>query len=179
MSTVNRQMSLEELAVLASRALHQAGIKATLSGGGAVVVYSSSEYQSCDLDFVTNARNEAIERALAPLGFHHVKGARQFEHSETDYYLEFPPGPLAFGETVVADDDAAMLKTRYGPLCIVTPTQSVMDRLAAYVHWNDRQAFDQAIMVARRNEIDWQGLEEWAQREGVGIELVDRIRERI
>ena len=30
----------------------------------------------------------------------------------------------------------------------MTPTDSVKDRLAAYYHWNDQQALEQAIMVA-------------------------------
>lgn len=172
-------MTAEELAVLVSQSLESQGIRATLSGGGAVVIYSSNEYASCDLDFITNARNEAIEKALAPLGFHRVRGARQFEHSDTDFYVEFPPGPLAFGETVVSDDDATVLQTAFGALRIVTPTQSVMDRLSAYVSWNDRQSLDQAVMVARRHPIDWSQLREWASREGADPRVVDRVQNAV
>lgn len=178
MLPVDRETSVEELAALVSQALDRAGIPATLSGGGAVVVYSSNEYESCDLDFITNARNDVIENAIAPLGFRRIKGTRQFEHPDTDYYVEFPPGPLAFGEMVVADDAATTLETEFGPLRIVTSTQSVMDRLAAYMHWKDHQAFDQATMVARRNDIDWPALEEWARREGADVTLVSRLRTR-
>jgi hypothetical protein len=39
-----------------------------------------------------------------------------------------------------------------------------MDRLAAYVQWKDNQARDQAIMVAKRHQIDWQALRQWAER---------------
>ncbi len=176
MSAINRETSAEELAALVSQALKSAGIRATLSGGGAVTLYSDNEYESRDLDFVTNARNDAIAKALAALGFRRVAGARQFEHPETDYYVEFPPGPLGFGETSISDDDATVLQTRYGPLRIITPTQSVMDRLAAYVHWNDNQSLDQAVMVARRHDIDWPALYEWAGRERIGPRLIDRLR---
>jgi phage gp37-like protein len=34
-----------------------------------------------------------------------------------------------------------------------------MDRLAAFVHWNDRQCYDQAIWVAQSQVIDWEDLE--------------------
>jgi hypothetical protein len=159
-----------------SQALEDAGIAATLSGGGAVSIYSHNEYESYDLDFITNARNEAIARAIAELGFQRVPGAREFEHPESDYYVEFPPGPLAFGETVVRDGDVPVLQTDFGPLRVVTPTQSIMDRLAAYVHWNDRQALDQAIMVARRQRIDWDALEQWARSEAVDAKLIDKVR---
>jgi hypothetical protein len=177
-AVINRDMSVEELAALVSQALESAGIRATLSGGAAVTLYSDNEYESRDLDFITNARNDAIARALAPLGFSRVAGARQFEHPETDYYVEFPPGPLGFGETFVLDDEATVLQTEFGPLRIITPTQSAMDRLAAYLHWNDNQSLDQAVMIARRHAVDWAALDEWAMRERGGEGLIDRLRKR-
>jgi len=70
-----------------------------------------------------------------------------------------------------------LLQTDFGPLRVVTPTQSIMDRLAAYVHWSDRQALDQAIMVARRQRIDWSALEAWARREAGDASLIDRLRQ--
>jgi hypothetical protein len=159
-----------------SQALERAGIVATLSGGGAVSIYSHNEYESSDLDFITNARNEAIAKAIAELGFRRVPGARAFDHPESDFYVEFPPGPLAFGETVVRDGDVPMLQTEFGPLRVITATQSIMDRLTAYAHWNDRQALDQAVMVARRQRIDWAALAEWARREAVDASVIARVR---
>jgi len=90
--------------------------------------------------------------------------------------VEFPPGPLAFAETVVRNRDVPLLQTDFGPLRVITPTQSIMDRLAAYVHWNDRQALDQAVMVARRQRVDWNALKEWARREAVDAGLIDKVR---
>jgi len=114
-----------------SGALEGAGISATLSAGAAVAVYADNEYVSGDLDFVTSARIEAVSEVLLPLGFVRRHGVRQLEHPDTELYVEFPPGPLAFGEATFADDEATTLHTAHGPLRIVTPTQLVMDRLAA------------------------------------------------
>ena len=151
----------------------------TLSGGGAVALYSDNEYLSCDLDFVSSARLAAIRDAIGPLGFRRVAGARQFEHPETPYYVEFPPGPLAFGDTAFSDDEAAVLQTVYGPVRIVTPIQILMDRLAAYVHWKDNQSFDQAVMVARRQSVDWRALYEWARRDGIADSVIDKLRGQV
>ena len=178
MHSIRRETSALELAALVSQALDLAGIRATLSGGGAVTLYTDNEYQSCDLDFITSAGNDVIAKAIAPLGFTRVPGVRQFEHPETDYYVEFPPGPLAFGETVVPDDDATTIGTDAGPLRVITPTQSLMDRLAAYVHWTDNQSLDQATMVARRQRIDWPAVYDWARREGIETKLVDKLRKQ-
>ncbi len=178
MGRIDANTSLEELAVVVSGALEKAGITATLSGGASVTLYSENEYQSFDLDFVSSARIGALADALEALGFHRIVGARQFEHDESPYYVEFPPGPLAFGETVVADSDATTLQTSFGPVRIVTPTQVVMDRLAAYVHWHDRQSLDQATMVARRQDVDWPSLSRWARVEHVDPAIITRLRER-
>jgi DNA-binding phage protein len=59
----------------------------------------------------------------------------------------------------------------------VTPAQAVMDRLAAYLHWNDLQALDQALAVVRRQQIDWERLEEWARQEGLSRDVLDRLKD--
>jgi hypothetical protein len=45
-----------------------------------------------------------------------------------------------------------------------------MDRLAAFVHWKDRQCYGQAIWVAQSQVIDWEDLEGWAANEGMSEE---------
>jgi hypothetical protein len=175
---VDRETSLEEMAALVSQTLERAGIQATLSGGGAVSMYTENEYESYDLDFVTSERNTVIAKVIEPLGFRHRAGTREFRHPDSDYYVEFPAGPLSFGETIVPNAAAATLQTVFGPIRIVTPTQSVMDRLAAYVAWKDNQAFDQAVMIAHRHPLDWSALREWAGRERVDPHVIDRLRKR-
>jgi hypothetical protein len=175
---VSRETSIEELAALISQALERSSIRATLSGGGAVSMYSNNQYESYDLDFITSERNTVIAKAIEPLGFRHETGMREFHHPDSDYYVEFPLGPLSFGETVVPDKDAVTLETVFGPIRIITPTQSVMDRLASYIAWNDNQALDQAVMVARRHPLDWSGLLEWGEREGIDPRVIDRLGDR-
>ena len=120
----------------------------------------------------------AIGDAIAPLGFCREGSARQFRHRATQWFVEFPPGPVAFGETRFRDDEVAVLATEHGPIRIVTPTQIVMDRVAAFVHWNDRQSFDEAFMVAKRQDMDWPALREWAEGEGVDTAIIDRLCRR-
>ena len=159
-----------------SQALVRAGVSATLSGGGAVTIYAENLYLSGDLDFVTTAQLKRIVAAIEPLGFVRSPGAREFTHPGTRFYVEFPPGPLGFGDTVVSDDDATTLETAFGPIRIVTPTQLVMDRLAAYVHWNDNPSFDQALMVVRKQPIDWPELYAWAERDRIDRAVVEKLK---
>lgn len=173
---INRKTSPAELAARVSQALDAAGIMATLSGGAAVSIYSENRYQSKDLDFVTAERKKHLMAALEPLGFRLAADRRHFEHPDTDLFLEFPPAPLGFGRRQVPQEDIPLLKTRWGPLRIITPTQCVMDRLAAYWHWSDRQSWDQAVMVASSCPVDFADLARFAKEERADPRDIARLR---
>jgi len=49
---------------------------------------------------------------------------------------------------------------------LLSPTDCVKDRLAAFYHWNDRQCLQQAVWVAQERAIDWKEIEWWSRREG-------------
>lgn len=173
---VNADTTDIELAVLVSRALEEAGITATLVGGAAVSLHSKNEYKSMDLDFVTAAMSESLATALEPLGFELAKDKRHFVHPGTDYFVEFPPSPLEFGNRTVDHADIPRLETAWGPLRVITPTLCVMDRLAAYWHWNDRQSWDQALMVVSHSDVDFDDLARFAQEEGADPGDIDKLR---
>lgn len=145
---------------------------AVLSGGAAVSIYSENEYQSSDLDFVTSERIVDLAVALSPLGF--VRGSdRHLSHPDTDFYVEFPPGPVAIGSTVITEWE--QLETEFGTIQILSPTQMVMDRLAAYIHWNDPPSLDQAVLIAQNQPLEWTIIELWCAQEG-GLEKLDIFR---
>jgi len=68
------------------------------------------------------------------------------------------------------------LDTRWGPLRIITPTLCIMDRLAAFWHWNDRQSWDQAVMVARHKIVDYSELVAFAEEEGADANIIRELR---
>jgi hypothetical protein len=51
-----------------------------------------------------------------------------------------------------------------------------MDRIAWLVHGNDPQSRDQAVMVAKLQQIDWDEINAWAANEGIATRIVDGIR---
>lgn len=168
---ISKATTLEQLAAIVSETLEQAELIATLSGGAAVSIYSNNKYQSEDLDFVTAALVEDISKALRPIGFKHTGRPRLsvFEHPGTKWYIEFPPAPLSFGGTYIDHSQCRLLKTDLGNLRIITPTQSVMDRLIAAAVWNEPQSLDQAILVAQHQEreIEWAELDAWVVKEKI------------
>jgi len=174
---ISKDSSLLEIAAIVSEMLQTAGIEAILGGGGAVAQYSDNEYMTTDLDFITYEQHKILGPAMAKLGFKRAQGRRHYEHSKSDFYVEFPPGPLSFGDRSVDNNKTATLQTKHGALRIITPTQCLMDRLVWYVHGNDRQSRDQAVMVAKRQDIDWDAVFEWAESDGIDIASVEQIRE--
>ena len=176
MAVIEPGSNLVQVAAAVSEALEAAGIAATLSGCGAVSIYSDNEYQSADLDFVSVERLKAISEAIAPLGFNRVPQARMFEHADIEWTVEFPAGPLGFGRTTVGDDEVSTIETQFGQIRIITPTQCVMDRLALYYNYQDNQSLDQAVMVAKQQVIDWDAVYAWAESEGIDTDEVDRVR---
>lgn len=168
MSKITERSSLVDVAAIVSDALDIAGITATLSGGSAVTIYSDNAYLSRDLDFVTAAMIADLEPVLTTLGFERTRVPRlsQFMHPEIEWYVEFPPAPLSFGHLEVSPTDCAKIESPAGILRIITPTQSVMDRLAAVFAWKDEQSRDQAVLVAAAQDVDWDALKTWFMNEG-------------
>jgi len=157
-------MSAEELGGLVCQALQDAGVTATLTGGACVGIWSNGKYVSEDLDFVediTTPRSQ-IRAVLKALGFR--ESGRHFVHPDTHFFVEFPTGPLMVGNQRV--EQVSQRKTIAGMLRLLSPTDCVKDRLAAFFHWNDLQSLEQALHVARAQKIDLKDIQRWSTSEG-------------
>lgn len=67
---------------------------------------------------------------------------------------------------------------RTGTLRIISATDCVKDRLAAYYPWNDLQCLEQAVLVARDQAVDLREIQRWSAAEGQGIRFAE-IRGRL
>ena len=177
MTVITKATTLKELAVIIGAALNDAGIDAVLIGGAAVSVYTDNAYQTYDLDFmIAQVRPEVVADVLKPLGFVREGKGRHFSHPNTEFLVEFPTEELNFGETSVPLESVDILSTPNGSVRVITPTQSVMDRMAAYIHWKDEQSHNQAMAIIRDNPIDWKQLYEWATKENVASDFIDALK---
>lgn len=156
-------MSQSELAAFIQDALQTEGITVVLSGGSAVSFYSKNKYVSKDLDLINTgfARRSKIKSAMESLGFEE-KG-RYFINSETQFFVEFPDGPLSVGEEPVKEISEFALST--GVLRVLSPTDCVKDRLCAFYFWNDKQGLEQAILVAKSQQVDLKEIKRWSKAE--------------
>jgi hypothetical protein len=159
-----RDMSVGELAAFIYSYLKEHGIEVVLSGGACVTIYSENKYISEDLDFIESGSTprRKLKKVLYEIGF--IEENRYFKHPETSYVLEFPSGPLSVGREPVKE--TIFLRFDTGSLRIISPTDCVKDRLAAYYHWGDQQSLEQAIMVFKDNAVDLLEVERWSKAEG-------------
>ncbi len=157
-------MELGELAAFISSHLKANGIECVLSGGACVSIYTNNEYQSYDLDFIefiTIPRKKLIA-VMTQIGFNEEN--RYFTHPDTKFFVEFPTGPLAIGSQPVKITNTIVFST--GELLLLTPTDCVKDRLAAYYYWDDLQSLDQALLVAESHAIEFKEIKRWSKVEG-------------
>ena len=163
------EMAQAELGAHVQSHLRDKGIDVVLSGGAVVAIYTDGKYVSGDLDFVNRyaIKRSAITSAMVELGFMEV--GRHFEHPDTDFFVEFPPGPLAIGESYQIELNELELET--GRLVLITPTECVKDRLAWYYHTGDKQSLYHAVLVANDQHVDLDEIKKWSEGEGKLEEL--------
>ena len=171
-----KEMSAGELAAFISGYLRAHDIDVVLTGGGCVSIYSDNIYVSLDLDFIDNqfTKRSKIKEILREIGFEEQN--RYFRHPETPFFIEFPAGPLSVGSEPVKEIVTQKFAT--GELKMLSPTDCVKDRLAAFYHWNDLQSLDQAELVAKRNFVDLNEVERWSTVEGK-LKEFQKIKERL
>ena len=172
------EMSRADLGALVQEHLRGWGIDVVLSGGACVSIYSRNRYESMDLDMIHTSlmkpKRRMIRKAMKELGF--VEDGRCFKHGDTDLFVEFPPGPPAVGEEPVKEIDERHEAT--GVLKIISPTDCVKDRLAAYYHWGDMQCLEQSLLVVRNADVDLREIRRWSRAEGKATEF-EAIRKRL
>jgi len=173
---INTKTTIEELGAIVCQALKDAGIEAFLSGGAVVSIYTKNKYESYDLDFITFGDRKKIKKIMEALGFVQDK-SRHFIHPKSVYFVEFPGSATMIGGERISEFHERKVKTN--TLKLLTPTDCIKDRLAAYIHWNDKQGLEQAVMVAQNQEFKQTKVKQFCKSEGnVGAyeDFLERLR---
>jgi hypothetical protein len=170
--------SLEDVVEAVASGLEKAGIRAVLIGGACAAIYSGGGYTSEDLDWIIQSEpsQKQLDAALAAIGF--SRRASQYFHERSDYFVEFPRGPLTIGRDVRIAP--ITLKIGRARVLAISPTDSCRDRLAAFYHWGDRQSLDVAVKIALANRVRMTRIRAWSDRENASekFEEFERDLER-
>lgn len=160
---ISKTMKREDFAATVVEQLEKHGISCVLVGGACVSIYTEEKHASRDLDFISPYSHEAIAKALSEIGFE--KDGRYFVHPDSELYVEFPSGPVAIGHREPVDPEGE-LKVGETVVQMYSPTQCVMDRLAAWFHWDDRRSLIHALWVCEKHPVSLQKIRNWAKKEG-------------
>jgi len=158
------KLTQRELAAFVSDHLRASGIDTVLTGGACVTIYTRNRYESYDLDFVNVAAAPPARIAAALLQIGFAPEGRIYVNKKVKYSVDILNPPLSIGEEKITSTRTIAVKKMR--LKLLTATDSVRDRLAAFYFWNDLQALQQAVMVASDNEIDLARIKNWSKREG-------------
>lgn len=155
------------------------GIHSVLVGGAVVAIYTEGLYRSGDLDMVTDGADRMkLAGVLSGLGFVPTR-SRYYKHPECPHlFLEFPRGPVEIGEQFPVVPVEVEVQGR--SLRLLSPTDSVKDRLAGYIHWQARANFDQAVLICRRQpqRVDLDAVRHWCEQEG-GLHAFEELVRRL
>jgi hypothetical protein len=158
-----RRIDIKDLAAVITEKLKEKGMDAILVGGACVSIYTKNKYLSSDLDFISHASLKKISSALSELAFKR-KSSRHFVRKDCPFFIEFVAPPAAIGSEPIKLRNE--IKTKLGKIILLTPTDSVRDRLAAFYYWNDPQALEQALMVAKAQRINFREIKRWSVQDG-------------
>ncbi|MHC1739480.1 MAG: hypothetical protein AB9897_00020 [Anaerolineaceae bacterium] len=167
-------MTQIEIAAFVQTHLLLNGVKVVLSGGAATAFFSHNQYVSADIDLVNiySVSRKRIDKLMNEIGFTEL--SRYFKHPESEFIIEFPPGPLTVGLEAVGVVENIPLAT--GTLHILSATDCIKDRLAAFYHWGDKQCLQQSILVGSTMPIDLAEIERWSIHEGKENEFKQFLR---
>lgn len=159
-----KNCSIEELWKLVATELAKNDVDVVLVGGAVVSIYTEGAYISGDLDFVLNDYTRTkLDQVLKTLGF--VRKTRHYIHPDCKHlFLEFSSFPVSIGyDSAITPAEVEVDGVK---IKIYTPTDSVRDRLASFIHFKAKDCMDQAIMIAQKHPVNFQKIKSWCSSEG-------------
>jgi hypothetical protein len=162
---IRKDLPLPDLAALLCEACRASGVGVVLSGGACVSIYTRNKYESFDLDFVLASHSDRPKAGSVLEGLGFRRDGRHYRHARTPYIVEFLSPPLSVGSEPVREINE--IRRGKAVLRLLSPTDCVKDRLAAFYHWNDRPSLDQAILVCSDAEVDLREVRRWSLKEGM------------
>lgn len=176
-SKIAKDTSLPKLASIVFDHLNKHGVSATLTGGAVVTIYTNNKYESGDLDFISPEDHKRILEVMKLIGFEpNPPKSKNLSHPNTEFTIEFPGRVTMIGSVLeIVDHETEISGVR---IKMLSPTQSVMDRLAAYIAWKDPQGLDQAEWICENHPVNIEKIKKWARNEGATSDQLKTLIER-
>lgn len=154
---------ISQVAAVISSYMEEQGYEPVLTGKSCAAIHAGTSIHPKTLDFIVrDFTNDEVAETMAGVGFLD-SGHRTFSNKYCPYEVLLTTHPVVVGDDVVSD--VKVMRTAKGPLKLLTPTDCVRQRLSMFYRWNDREALDDALKVARKHEIDMDLVRRWSDWE--------------
>lgn len=156
-------------------ALFKNGHDPVLVGSACASLYTGGVLRTGCIEFVINRFEiEKVAKAMRSAGYE-TRGEKVFysRAKECEVILETPP--LVVGDHEV--EKIRELKIPFGQIKMLTPTDCVRHRLASYYHFGDKDAFSQAVRIARNQKVDLELIKRWSEWEWAGDKCLEFLKE--
>ena len=167
------------LAAAISGRFEEGGVSTVLVGGTVVEFYTAGGYTTADIDMVLPPlEKREIERVMEELGLVRAGDYRHWIHPQIPLPVEFPPGPLQIGHSVVRELNE--IEIGGVKLKILKVEDILLDRIVMAQEWKDPQSQIQAemLMYAHYEKIDWPYVHGQASRLDV-LKLFQGIQKKV
>ncbi|MBI4126405.1 MAG: hypothetical protein HY465_02820 [Deltaproteobacteria bacterium] len=157
-----KDLTLRESIATIAGEMQEIGVETVLTGKACAAIYAPRVKTSV-LDLVTSKYPVTkIEKLMSSLGFT-AMALHSFRSPMVPFEVVFFAWPPIVGDEIVGR--YATLKTPHGSFKLLSPTDCVRHRLAAWYRWSEEEALDQALAVASRHEIDLPIIRRWSEWE--------------
>lgn len=160
------------IAVITSAIKENLNLTPVVVGGQAVEFYTGGGYSTMDVDIICEASIERIANVIERLGFYRENKYWILDSNIIDLAVEVPSGPLAGSRDKLMEVQAGE-HTAY----FIGAEDIIIDRLNAYVYWNEKwqQEWIIGIIVNNYYDIDWEYLNKNASQKRVTDSLKNMV----
>lgn len=157
-----KRLSSRQAAATIGELLRKQGMRPVLVGAAAAAIYVPS-LSSDTLEFVVPEYHvDVVEKLMKSIGFQ-SRELRSFRSDTAPVEIIFLAPPVTVGDELV--DVFQTVKSKTGPLTLLTPTDCVRHRLAQWYRFGAEEALREAIAVAKVHTVNYEMIRRWSERE--------------
>lgn len=170
-----RKLSLRQAIARLCEHFVEADYDSVLAGSACAAIYVGPSLKPKVVNFFIGEYTTAdLDRTMAEIGFAR-SSMNHYESDAAPFDIVFLPPPLAVGDDVVRDVTTA--QARPGKFQLLSATDCVRQRLSMFYRWGDRDAFYEAVEVAKKQKIDMELVKRWSEWEWCTDKYEEFIKE--
>lgn len=160
---------IEFIAVITAAIQETLDITPIIVGGHAVEFYTTGGYSTMNIDIICKSPISKLDKLFKELGFKKEQRYWIYDSKNLELAIELFLGPLAGDRNRITKVHTPDGYTAY----FIGIEDVIIDRLNAYVHWNEKwqEEWILGMMVTNYEDIDWEYLKKRSSQEGVNDSL--------